>query len=131
MKVIDTLSLWRTPRQVNCPKGGFTSLRILLESDKMGFTMTETLVYSKVGPQHWHYKNHLEACYCVSGHGELIDESTGTIYQILPGKVYVLDKNDSHIFTAKSDIVKLICVFNPPLTGREVHRKDGSYERRK
>lgn len=125
MKVIDFNDLKGTEREVDCPNGGFKSLRILLESDKMGYTMTRTSV-PKGKPQRWHYKNHLETCYCIKGHGVLTDEKTGKKYKVKPGIAYVLDKHDPHTFHATSDCV-LICVFNPPLTGREVHRKDGSY----
>ena len=39
----------------------------------------------------------------------------------------MLDKNDAHYFEAFEEVT-LICVFNPPLTGKEVHQEDGSYE---
>jgi L-ectoine synthase len=39
----------------------------------------------------------------------------------------VLDKNDEHSFQAVNDVM-LISVFNPPVTGTEVHNEDGSYE---
>lgn len=125
MKVIKSKNLRNTDRQVNCPKGGFVSLRILLEKDGMGFTMTETHV-PKGEAQHWHYKNHLEACYCVSGYGILTNKKTGEEHDISNGTIYVLDKHDDHTFEAIDDVV-LICVFNPPLKGNEVHKKDGSY----
>ena len=123
MKVIRTDELPQE-RIVNCPKGGFTSNRILLNSDGMGYTMTKTIV--NVGIHHWHYKNHLESCYCVSGYGILTNKATGESYQIVPDSTYVLDNHEEHIFEAKTDVV-LICVFNPPLTGREVHGEDNSY----
>ena len=126
MKIIKTSELVNTRRQVRCPKGGFISHRILLESDDMGYTLTETHV-PKGTPQFWHYKNHLESCYCSSGRGILIDATSEEEFLIEPGTTYVLDKNDPHYFMAIEDTV-LICVFNPPLKGDEVHRPDGSYE---
>lgn len=123
MKVIKTNELPQE-RVVQCPKGGFTSNRILLNSDGMGYTLTKTVV--NVGIHHWHYKNHLESCYCVSGYGILINKKTGETYHITPDSTYVLDNHEEHIFEAKTEVV-LICVFNPPLTGREVHGDDGSY----
>ena len=39
---------------------------------------------------------------------------------------YVLDDYDPHYFEAHEKTV-LICVFNPPLTGKEIHQEDGSY----
>lgn len=127
MKVINIKDLEGTDREVHCPKGGFISTRFLLESDRMGFTLTRTYI-PKGEPQHWHYKNHLEACLCIKGYGKLQNVETLEVHDIKPGVMYALDKNDEHMFQALKDTI-LICVFNPPLTGKEVHKKDGSYER--
>lgn len=35
--------------------------------------------------------------------------------------------NDRHVAQALNADLRLACVFNPPLSDREVHRKDGSY----
>jgi hypothetical protein len=91
----------------------------------MGYGMTKTVIPVN-GPQHWHYKNHLESCYCVSGKGILTNLRTKEYYAIEPDTTYVLDKHDDHTFEALEETT-LICVFNPPLTGKEVHQKDGSY----
>ena len=111
---------------VPCPLGGFISNRMLLENDGMGFSISNTVI--PVGEkQHWHYKNHLEACYCISGEGVLVDLETEEHHLIEPGVMYVLDKNDDHTFEALQEVT-LLCVFNPPLKGTEIHGKDGSYE---
>ena len=124
MKVIRTKAL-DSSRVVECPNGGFVSNRILLESDGMGYAMTKTVI--PVGErQYWHYKNHLESCYCVSGKGLLTHAETGQYFAIEPDTTYVLDKHDAHYFEALQELT-LICVFNPPLPGREVHQSDGSY----
>lgn len=112
-------------REIHCPKGGFVSSRFLLESDGMGFTLTHTFI-PKGMPQTWHYKNHLEACYCISGEAVLGNMETGEKFKIEPGTMYALDKHDKHLFMALEDTC-LICVFNPPLKGEEVHGEDGSY----
>jgi quercetin dioxygenase-like cupin family protein len=125
MKIVTMEEIKGTDREVKCPNGGFTSNRILLKSDGMGFGMTKTVIPPN-GKQHWHYKNHLESCYCVSGYGVLTDIKTGETHEILPGTTYILDKNDDHYFEAIEEVV-LICAFNPPLTGDEVHQEDGSY----
>jgi len=52
---------------------------------------------------------------------------TGQKHKIKPGVVYVLDKNDAHTLRASKEL-KLACVFNPPITGKEVHNADGAYE---
>lgn len=125
MKVIRLNELLGTDREVKCPNGGFISNRLLLESDGMGYTMTKTIIPPK-GPQHWHYKHHLESCYCIKGFGILTNLANGKSHMIRPDTLYVLDKNDDHTFEA-IETTELICVFNPPLTGREVHQADGSY----
>lgn len=106
---------------------GGISFRALVESDNMGFTVTKTVI-PKGGPHHWHYPDHLEACYCIKGRGELVDLSTGMKHLITPDVVYVLDKHDDHTFEALEDTV-LISVFNPPLTGKETHDENGQYHR--
>ncbi len=125
MRVIDSDSLYWTDRHVDCPNGTFTSLRMLLAGDSMGFTLCRTVI-PKGGPHYWHYKNHLEACYCISGRGLITDKKTGRSWEIQPGMCYVLDDNDPHEFTALED-VELLSIFNPPLTGKEVHDAEGSY----
>ena len=112
-----------TERQVRF--NGGISLRLLLASDGMGFSLNKTIVEIG-GPYRWHYKNHLEACFCVRGRGEIRDLSTGFIYTILPDMIYILNKHDAHEFTAHEETV-LISVFNPPLIGSETHQQDGSY----
>ncbi len=125
MFTVKTEDLKMTDREVKCPKGNFTSHRILLEKDGMGFTLTETHI-PKDTHAFWHYKNHLEACYCVSGGGWLYHPATGDEFKIEPGVTYALNGHEAHTFNALEDTV-LICVFNPPLKGKEVHKEDGSY----
>lgn len=112
--------------KVKCPQGGFVSERFLLAKDGMGFSLHRTLI-PKGEPQHWHYKNHLEACYCVSGGGRLVNLKTRQEFVITPDTLYALDEHDDHTFQALEDTV-LISVFNPPVTGKEVHQEDGSYK---
>jgi L-ectoine synthase len=125
MKIIKIENLPAQGRKVDCPNGGFTSLRALLASDGMGFSLHKTII-PKGPPQHWHYKHHLEACYCIAGKGVLTNLDTGERFMISPDTVYVLDHHDDHTFEALTDTV-LISVFNPPVTGNEVHNEDGSY----
>ena len=124
VKDTETMPLYEQERCINGI--GFESRRILLKSDNMGFGLNRTII-PKGGPYKWHYKNHKEACYCIKGIGYLIDMKTGNEYEISPGKVYILNNNDLHTFEAFED-VELISIFNPPLNGSEIHKKDGSYE---
>jgi L-ectoine synthase len=113
-----------SPRHVSGES--WESRRILLAADKMGFSMSDTIV--KEGTeQRLHYKHHFEANYCIAGRGEVIDVRTGERFPIVPGTLYALDKHDEHILRAIEGDLRLVCVFNPPLTGQEKHRADGSY----
>lgn len=126
MKVIDIRDIKGTDREVRCPNGNFISNRFLLESDGMGYSVTKTEI-PKGTSAVWHYKNHLESCYCVSGLGAVRADGSHTWQVVSPDSMYVLDKNDRHEFKALEDVV-LICVFNPPLRGQEIHNKEGSYD---
>lgn len=104
---------------------GGTSYRSVLESDNLGFAMMETRI-NKGGPYKWHYKNHQEACMCISGNGELKDLTNGEITKIEKGVTYMVDNHQPHLFTAFTDVV-LVSVFNPPLKGNEKHDINGNY----
>ncbi|MEO0370017.1 MAG: ectoine synthase [Pseudomonadota bacterium] len=103
----------------------FDSHRLLLAGDCLGYSFHDTRI--KAGSeQHLHYKNHIEANYCVAGQGSVEEVATGKTWPIAPGTLFVLDQHDAHIVRAQTDI-HLICVFTPALTGQETHDKDGSY----
>jgi L-ectoine synthase len=108
------------------------STRLLLKGDGMGFSFHITTIYPGTETHIW-YKNHLESVYCIEGEGEveILDgaeygENCGKIYKIAPGTIYVLDQHDRHLLRAKTPL-KLACVFNPPLHGKEVHDENGVY----
>lgn len=115
-----------TSREVFAHNGNWVSKRLLLKEDKMGFSLHETIIKAGTETLIW-YKNHLEAVYCVEGEGEIETTREGEIYTIKPGTMYALDKNDRHYLRAFKNDLKLLCVFNPPLEGGEVHDEDGSY----
>lgn len=123
MKVISGAELEAMNRVMEFTPGGFFSHRFLLAEDGMGFTVTRTVVPAN-GPQRWHYPEHLEACYCVAGEGELVNVSTGERHVIKPDTLYAVDNHDEHTFEAIGGPVTLICVFTPALRGNEAH-KDG------
>lgn len=105
---------------------GWESTRLLLKDDGMGFSFHITTIYAGAKLE-MHYQNHLESVYCISGEGEIEDLASGKIYQITSGTMYALDKHDKHILRANKEM-KMACVFNPPLHGREVHNAQGAYE---
>ncbi|MDM7459869.1 MAG: ectoine synthase [Paracoccus sp. (in: a-proteobacteria)] len=103
----------------------WTSVRMLLADDGMGFSFHITTL--EAGSEHtFHYKHHFESVYCMSGKGSITDLATGQTHQIVPGVMYALDKHDHHTLRADETLV-MACCFNPPVTGTEVHREDGSY----
>ncbi len=104
---------------------GWTSVRMLLKDDNMGFSFHITTIYEGA-ELHMHYKNHLESVYCISGEGSIEDCATGEVHQIRPGVMYALDKHDKHILRGKTEMI-MACGFNPPVTGTEVHGPDGAY----
>ena len=103
---------------------GWRSRRLLLRGDGMGFSLHDTTV--AVGKQEMEYKHHFEACYCLEGEAEITDLSNGRTHAIGPGTVYALDRHDRHTLRVISEL-RLVCVFNPALTGRETHDADGSF----
>ena len=103
----------------------WASRRFLLAEDGVGFTLNETTVEAGSEQVMW-YKNHVEANYVISGEGEVENLETGQTYPLRPGTTYTLDGHERHRIRAKTRM-KLICVFTPPLTGREVHDADGAY----
>ena len=103
----------------------WNSVRMLLADDGMGFSFHITTI--EAGSEHtFHYKNHFESVYCISGKGSITDLATGQIHAIKPGVMYALDQHDKHTLKCDEEMV-LACCFNPPVTGTEVHQADGSY----
>lgn len=101
------------------------SRRLLLAGDGMGFSLHDTILHASTETR-MHYKHHLEAVYCVEGEGELEDLDSGRVWPIAPGTMYALDRHDRHVLRARTRL-RMICAFNPPVTGREVHGDDGAY----
>lgn len=103
----------------------WSSRRLLLADDGMGFSMHDTILHAGTETPMW-YRNHVEAVYCVAGEGELVDRESGAVHPIAPGTLYALDKHDKHVLKATTEL-RMVCVFNPPLVGVETHDADGSY----
>ncbi len=103
----------------------WSSVRMLLAEDGMGFSFHITFL--EPGSEHtFEYKNHFESVYCMKGSGSITDLATGKTHAIHPGVMYALNEHDRHILRADEELV-MACVFNPPVTGKEVHQADGSY----
>lgn len=104
----------------------WSSRRLLLAKDKMGFSLHDTIIRAGTETHIW-YKNHLEAVYCIEGDGEIETVADGKVYPIKPGTVYALDEHDEHYLRGGKEDMRMVCVFNAPLTGNETHDKDGVY----
>lgn len=116
-------SIRRSERNVK--SDGWESARLLLKDDGMGFSFHVTTMYA--GKElHMHYQNHLEAVLVLKGTGTIEDLGTGTTHQLAPGVMYALNAHDKHIVRPETDILT-VCVFNPPVTGQEVHDENGAY----
>lgn len=106
---------------------GWRSRRLLTRPDGMGYTMTDTLILAGA-EMTLEYRNHLEACFCISGSGSVTDHATGQTHRIEPGTLYALDRHDRHTLRADAaGDMRLVCCFTPALAGTERHAADGSY----
>jgi L-ectoine synthase len=114
-----------TEREVHAENGNWVSRRFVLDDDAAGFSFHETIIKAGTETHIW-YKHHIEAVYCVDGNGEIEDIRTGEIHPVQNGTMYLLDDHDEHYLRAVTDM-RMICTFNPPVTGREVHDDDGAY----
>lgn len=105
--------------------GNGLSRRFLVEADGMGYTVTDTTVLAGTKSR-LEYRRHLEACYCIDGSGEVVDEN-GQSYPITPGTLYALDQHDAHFLIADPEQdMRLVCMFTPALVGDERHNLDSA-----
>ncbi|MFP4333003.1 MAG: ectoine synthase [Campylobacterales bacterium] len=126
MIVTDVNDIIGTEREVHAENGNWVSRRMILAKEGMGFSFHETIIKAGTETKIW-YKNHLEAVYCVAGDGEIETIKDGKVYKIYDGIMYALNENDEHLLRGGKEDMRLICVFNPPITGLEVHDSDGAY----
>lgn len=104
----------------------WTSYRFLVARDGMGYSVHETII-RPMTETHMCYRHHLETVYCIEGRGEIEDLGTGEVHEIRPGTMYALDRHDEHLLRAGPEALRLVCVFNPPVTGEETHDASGAY----
>lgn len=123
MKVIHIDQLDNTDRDVD--HDTWRSRRFVLADDEVGFSFHDTLLRAGTETDMW-YANHIECVYVYQGEGTLVNRETGEEHALRPGTMYLLDKHDKHTVKAETDI-RCACVFNPPVTGREVHDEHGVY----
>lgn len=123
MYVINRDDLNGTDRDVQSET--WRSRRMVLGREGVGFSFHDTVIYAGTRST-FHYQNHIEAVYCVQGEGTLTDEGTGKTYPLSDGTMYLLDGHEKHTVVANTEL-RMACVFNPPVTGREVHDENGVY----
>ncbi|TWF74685.1 ectoine synthase [Pseudonocardia hierapolitana] len=112
-----------TEREVKGPT--WTSRRLALAEEKVGFSLHDTVVHAGTEITMW-YADHVEAVYVIEGHGELVDDETGDTHSLEPGVMYLVDAHQHHTLRAHTEF-RAVCVFNPALTGREVHDENGAF----
>ncbi|RSL31631.1 ectoine synthase [Salibacterium salarium] len=123
MKVVKLEDILGSDNEVD--GGNWVSRRLLLKKDNMGYSVNDTIIRAGTETHIW-YQNHLESVYCIEGEGEVETLSDNKVYPITADTLYALDQNDEHLLRATRDM-RMICVFNPPLSGREVHDENGVY----
>ncbi|MGE3285498.1 MAG: ectoine synthase [Pseudonocardia sp.] len=104
---------------------GWRSRRLVLAGDGAGFSLHETVLDAGTDHRFW-YAHHVEAVFVVEGGGELADLDTGTTHALGPGSMCLLDGHEQHRLRPLTRM-RTVCVFNPPVTGREVHDENGVY----
>ncbi len=116
-----------TEKDVGGTRLGWTSRRLLLEGDGMGYSVHDTIIHEGAELE-MHYKNHFEAVYLIEGKGEIEDLASGETHALEAGTIYALNEHDKHVLRAnKGSHMRMVCVFNPPVTGDEVHDETGAY----
>ncbi|SDB81438.1 ectoine synthase [Shouchella lonarensis] len=123
MKVVKLQDVIGTARDVSGEN--WTSRRLLVKGDGMGYSVHDTIIKAGTETHLW-YQHHLEAVYCIEGEGEVETLKDGKVWPIKKNELYALDENDEHLLRAHTEM-RMVCVFNPPITGQEVHDESGAY----
>ncbi|EZH64987.1 MULTISPECIES: ectoine synthase [Geomicrobium] len=123
MKVVKLEDILGTEKEVE--GGNWVSRRLISKKDGMGYSVNDTIIRAGTETHIW-YQNHLEAVYCIEGHAEVVTLSDNKVHTIKAGTLYALDEHDEHLLRGIED-ARMVCVFNPPLSGREIHDENGVY----
>jgi L-ectoine synthase len=123
MIVRTTAEITGTDRDV--ADANWRSKRIILAGDGVGFSFHETTINAS-SVSEFHYQHHVEAVWVTEGTGTLTNLETGEKHSLAPGTMYLLDGHERHRVTTESQM-RMLCVFNPPVTGQEVHDETGAY----
>ena len=105
--------------------GSVRAVRLVTAIDGMGFSMSDVRIAGGTEQDLW-YKHHWEANYIVSGRLTVTDKSRERRWELGPGDIYNVGPHDPHHVTVHEP-VRLLAIFNPPITGEERHDADGAY----
>ncbi|SEN86268.1 L-ectoine synthase [Amphibacillus marinus] len=123
MKVVSLDDVLGTEHEVD--GGNWISRRLIMKKDNMGYSVNDTIIKAGTETHIW-YQNHLESVYCIEGEGEVVTLSDNKVWPIKANQLYALDQNDEHLLRAQTTM-RMVCVFNPALSGHEVHDEHGVY----
>lgn len=104
---------------------GWKSRKLILASEQVGFSLSDTILAAGTVVELW-YANHVEAVYCVGGRATLTTLEDGKKFEVSDGFLYMLNGHEKHKLEVKEPC-RMVCIFNPPLTGREKHDDNGTY----
>ena len=107
------------------PDGQSRVARMLVGDDGLGFSVSDVRFAAGREVELW-YKNHWEANLVLEGTLEVTDHASGAVHELGPGGGYCVGPQDRHRLKAVA-AVHLLSIFNPPLSGREIHDADGAY----
>lgn len=96
---------------------GWKSRRLLLARDGLKYSVHETTIEAGTRLR-FTYQVHRETVYCIEGEGSVRDVAGGETWPIRPGSLYSVGVGDDHVVTSVTEL-KLVCIFDPPLEGRE------------
>ncbi|MDF0531781.1 ectoine synthase [Tsukamurella sp. 8F] len=109
MIVRTTAEITGSDRQIDTEN--WTSKRIILSDDDVGFSLHETTVAPDTRTD-LHYPDYVEAVWLIEGTGELVDRDNDRIHPLGPGTMYLLDGHERHTIVARSRL-RMYCVFTP------------------
>jgi L-ectoine synthase len=96
---------------------GWKSRRLILAADGIKFSVHETSLDANIELS-FNYELHRETVYCIEGEGSIHNVAKDETADLLPGTIYSAGIGEPHIVKTKTEM-KLLCIFDPPLTGRE------------
>lgn len=95
----------------------YRTFRLLIAADGAPVSLTDIVLNPGIEDVYG-YPDRTEVAYCIEGHATVHDLQNGRLEEIRPGKLWVAPPGSRFRFVAH-EATRLICVFDPPLTGNE------------